>query len=55
MIHASLSPTRARPAMAAAAKLSIAAALTFDGAARRWPTRRTGPTRASSVPRMPSE
>ena len=41
--------------MPAAANESIAASLTLPGAASRWPTRRTGPTRASSVPRMPSE
>ena len=41
-----------RPAKKKHAKAAI---LTDPGAARRWPTRRTGPTRTSSVPRMPSE
>ena len=53
--HNRVSDTSVSPASAATEKQTNAAVRTAVGAARRDPTSRTGPTRASSVPRMPSE
>ena len=50
-----VSTTSTSPASPATAKLTRAARLTAAGAARPEPTRRSGPTRSASVPRMPSE
>ena len=55
MIHRPERATSARPMRPAKKKHAKAANLTLTGSARRWPTSRTGPTRTSSVPRMPSE
>ena len=48
--HASTTPATAPTASARTAAIS-----TERGAASREPTRRSGPDRTSSVPRMPSE
>jgi hypothetical protein len=53
--HCWLSDTSVNPASPATAKATNAAARTVDGVARFDPTSRSGPTRSSSVPRMPSE
>ena len=53
-IHAWLRATSAKPKKAPSPKKAKAIALTLSGWARPWPTSRTGPTRSSSVPRMPS-
>ncbi len=50
-----VSQTIARPATAAMPKKTSAAVRTARGRARPEPTRRGGPTRFLSVPRMPSE
>ena len=53
--HCPDTATRTSPATAASPKHPNAAARTVDGLAAREPTSRNGPTRSSSVPRMPSE
>ena len=53
--HWPLSETSVSPANAATEKQTKAAVRTAVGAASRDPTSRSGPTRTSSVPRMPSE
>ena len=53
--HCRLSDTRVSPARPATANAANAAARTVAGAAAAEPTSRSGPTRSSSVPRMPSE
>jgi hypothetical protein len=52
--HHVVTAARASPATAAAPKASSAARFTAPGAASPLATRRTGPTRTSSVPRTPS-
>ena len=53
--HCRVSDTSVSPASAATEKHRNAALRTAVGAASRDPTSRIGPTRSSSVPRMPSE
>jgi hypothetical protein len=53
--HGALVSASTNPATAPTARLVSAAASTARGVASREPTRRTGPARLSSVPRMPSE
>ena len=53
--HGALNSASASPASAPTVRLAIAAVSTARGTASREPTRRTGPARTSSVPRMPSE
>ncbi len=52
--HGLVASASARPASAATPKDTNAARLTAAGAASPDATRRTGPTRAVSVPRTPS-
>ena len=53
--HGAVSSASTSPATAPTVKLTIAATSTDRGVASREPTRRSGPARSSSVPRMPSE
>lgn len=53
--HHAVVAARTRPATAATAKQAMAAAFTADGFTSLDPTSRSGPTRSSSVPRIPSE
>jgi hypothetical protein len=53
--HGWLTIASARPAAAPMPRLTAAAVATARGEATREPTRRSGPARTSSVPRMPSE
>src|SRR6185503_2315364 len=55
MSHGWLTIARASPAAAPTHRLITAAVSTAFGEASREPTRRSGPARTSSVPRMPSE
>ena len=53
--HCRVSDTSVSPASAATEKPGRPRLRTAVGAASRDPTSRIGPTRSSSVPRMPSE
>jgi hypothetical protein len=53
--HGALNHASTTPAAAATPRLATAAVSTARGAASFEPTRRSGPARTSSVPRMPSE
>ena len=53
--HHAVVAARTSPARAATPKAAKAATFTARGVAAPEPTRRIGPTRSASVPRMPSE
>ncbi len=53
--HGALTIASASPATAPTPRLTTAAVSTERGVASLEPTRRSGPARSSSVPRMPSE
>lgn len=53
--HQAVVAARTNSATAATVKQLIAAAFTAPGLTNFDPTKRSGPTRSSSVPRIPSE
>jgi len=53
--HHDVAAASTSPATAPPAKVSTEAVSTARGEAKPWATRRTGPMRSASVPRMPSE